>query len=112
MLGMHGTAYANKAMCECDCIINVGSRFDDRIIGKPAMFGKNAKIIHIDIDAAEVGKMIKADAFVRAMPRPRCRNCSPTSPSCPPRSGSRTSTATRRSSPSATRSRAACACSR
>jgi acetolactate synthase I/II/III large subunit len=38
MLGMHGTAYANKAMVECDLIINVGSRFDDRIIGQPAKF--------------------------------------------------------------------------
>ncbi len=64
MLGMHGTAYANKAVCECDVLINVGSRFDDRIIGKPAMFCKNAKIIHIDIDPAEHGKMIKADVHI------------------------------------------------
>ncbi len=59
MLGMHGTAYANKAICECDLLINVGSRFDDRILGKPEMFCKDATIIHIDIDAAEVGKMIQ-----------------------------------------------------
>ena len=59
MLGMHGTAYANKAICECDLLINVGSRFDDRILGKPEMFCKNALIVHIDIDAAEIGKMIK-----------------------------------------------------
>jgi acetolactate synthase-1/2/3 large subunit len=59
MLGMHGTAYANKAMVEADLILNVGSRFDDRIIGKPHMFGRNAKIIHIDIDPAEIGKMIQ-----------------------------------------------------
>jgi acetolactate synthase-1/2/3 large subunit len=58
MLGMHGTAYANKAICEADLIFNVGSRFDDRIIGKPAEFGKNAKIIHVDIDIAEINKMI------------------------------------------------------
>ncbi|BCX46709.1 acetolactate synthase [Haloferula helveola] len=58
MLGMHGTAYANKAMVEADLILNVGSRFDDRIIGKPHMFGRNAKIIHIDIDRAEMAKMI------------------------------------------------------
>jgi acetolactate synthase I/II/III large subunit len=64
MLGMHGTAYANKAMVECDLIFNIGSRFDDRIIGKPAMFGRNAKIIHIDIDPAEHGKMIKADVHI------------------------------------------------
>ena len=61
MLGMHGTAYANKAMVEADLIMSIGSRFDDRIIGKPDRFGRNATIIHIDIDPAEVGKMIKPD---------------------------------------------------
>lgn len=64
MLGMHGTAYANKAMCETDCIINIGSRFDDRIIGKPSEFGKHASIIHVDIDPAEGNKMIQADVFI------------------------------------------------
>jgi len=59
MIGMHGTAYANKAICEADLIFNVGSRFDDRIIGKPKQFGKNAKIIHVDIDPAEMNKMIR-----------------------------------------------------
>jgi acetolactate synthase-1/2/3 large subunit len=58
MLGMHGTAYANKAMVECDLLLNVGSRFDDRIIGKPEKFCQDAQIIHIDIDPAEMGKMI------------------------------------------------------
>ncbi|MCB1077179.1 MAG: biosynthetic-type acetolactate synthase large subunit [Verrucomicrobiae bacterium] len=61
MLGMHGTAYSNKAMCECDLILNVGSRFDDRIIGQADKFGANAKIIHIDIDPAEMNKMIRPD---------------------------------------------------
>jgi acetolactate synthase-1/2/3 large subunit len=56
---MHGTAYANKAMIECDLLINVGSRFDDRIIGQPAKFCQTAGIIHIDIDPAEMGKMIQ-----------------------------------------------------
>jgi acetolactate synthase-1/2/3 large subunit len=64
MLGMHGTAYANKAVCECDVLINIGSRFDDRIIGKPSMFCRNAKIIHIDIDPAEHGKMVRADVHI------------------------------------------------
>jgi len=64
MLGMHGTAYANKAIVETDCIINIGSRFDDRIIGKPNMFGRNASIIHCDIDAAEADKMVKVDCFL------------------------------------------------
>ncbi len=61
MLGMHGTAYANKAMIECDLLINIGSRFDDRIIGQPSKFCQTAKIIHIDIDPAEMGKMIVPD---------------------------------------------------
>ncbi len=64
MLGMHGTAYANKAMVECDLLINVGSRFDDRIIGKAAQFCKDASIIHIDIDPAEAGKMIQPDVMI------------------------------------------------
>ena len=64
MLGMHGTAYANKAMVECDLIINVGSRFDDRIIGQADKFGASAKIIHIDIDPSEMNKMISPDVEI------------------------------------------------
>ena len=58
-MGMHGTAYANKAVVECDLIMSIGSRYDDRIIGQPARFCKDAVRIHIDIDAAEMGKMIR-----------------------------------------------------
>jgi len=65
MLGMHGTAYANKAICEADLILNIGSRFDDRIIGKPEQFGRNARLVHLDIDASEFNKMIKVDVAVR-----------------------------------------------
>src|SRR5690606_6221254 len=64
MLGMHGTAYANKAVCECDLILNIGSRFDDRIIGQADKFAAQAKIIHIDIDRAEMGKMIVPDVQI------------------------------------------------
>ncbi|MEN8693401.1 MAG: biosynthetic-type acetolactate synthase large subunit [Akkermansiaceae bacterium] len=64
MLGMHGTAYANKAMVECDLLLNVGSRFDDRIIGQPDKFCADAKIIHLDIDPAEMGKMIVPDVQI------------------------------------------------
>lgn len=64
MLGMHGTAYANKAMVEADLILNVGSRFDDRIIGQAHRFGANAQIIHIDIDPAEMNKMIVPDVQI------------------------------------------------
>lgn len=66
MLGMHGTAYANKAMIECDFLLNVGSRFDDRIIGKASEFCKDAFIAHIDIDASELNKMIPVAVAVRA----------------------------------------------
>ncbi|NLB51497.1 MAG: biosynthetic-type acetolactate synthase large subunit [Syntrophomonadaceae bacterium] len=58
MLGMHGTRYANYAMGESDLIIAVGVRFDDRVTGKIDGFAPNAKIIHIDIDAAEIGKNV------------------------------------------------------
>ena len=50
MLGMHGAAYANYAVQECDLLIAIGARFDDRVTGKLATFAPNAKIIHIDID--------------------------------------------------------------
>ncbi len=56
MLGMHGSAYANFAVSECDLLIAVGARFDDRVTGKLDEFASNAKVIHIDIDPAEVGK--------------------------------------------------------
>ncbi|MGQ9590259.1 MAG: biosynthetic-type acetolactate synthase large subunit [Planctomycetota bacterium] len=58
MLGMHGTAYANKAMVECDLVLAIGSRFDDRIVGRPSKFCREAVRIHIDVDPAEIGKMV------------------------------------------------------
>ncbi|MBK1791502.1 biosynthetic-type acetolactate synthase large subunit [Persicirhabdus sediminis] len=64
MLGMHGTAYANKAICDADLILNIGSRFDDRIVGQVDKFGANAKIIHVDIDPAEMNKMIVPDVTI------------------------------------------------
>ena len=56
MLGMHGAAYANFAVSECDLLIAIGARFDDRVTGKLDEFASRAKVIHIDIDPAEVGK--------------------------------------------------------
>lgn len=56
MLGMHGTAYANFAVSECDLLIALGARFDDRVTGKLDEFACNAQVIHIDIDPAEIGK--------------------------------------------------------
>ena len=64
MVGMHGTAYANKALLECDLIMSIGSRFDDRITGKLEEFCKGATIIHLDIDPAEEGKILQPDAFL------------------------------------------------
>lgn len=59
MLGLHGTRYANLAVTECDCLIAVGARFDDRVVANLEGFAPNAKIIHIDIDPAEIGKNVR-----------------------------------------------------
>lgn len=61
MLGMHGTKYANFAIQESDLILAVGARFDDRVTGKIASFAPRAKIIHIDVDPAEIGKNVRVD---------------------------------------------------
>ena len=61
MLGMHGTAYANYAVQECDLLIAVGARFDDRVTGKLKTFAPNAKFIHIDIDPASISKNVTVD---------------------------------------------------
>ncbi len=61
MLGMHGTAYANYAISECDLLIAVGARFDDRVTGKADEWVPSAKIVHIDVDPAEIGKVLAAD---------------------------------------------------
>jgi acetolactate synthase I/II/III large subunit len=58
MLGMHGTAFANYAVDDCDCLLAMGARFDDRVAGNPAKFAGNAKFIaHFDIDASEIDKV-------------------------------------------------------
>jgi acetolactate synthase-1/2/3 large subunit len=61
MLGMHGSAYANYAVQECDLLIAIGARFDDRVTGKVATFAPHAKIIHIDIDPASISKNVQVD---------------------------------------------------
>jgi acetolactate synthase I/II/III large subunit len=61
MLGMHGTAYANYAIQNCDLLITVGARFDDRVTGKVKTFAPNAKVIHIDIDPASISKNVPVD---------------------------------------------------
>jgi acetolactate synthase-1/2/3 large subunit len=61
MLGMHGAAYANYAVEDCDFLIALGSRFDDRVAGKVKEFAPGAKIAHLDIDASEIGKVKAVD---------------------------------------------------
>ena len=61
MLGMHGTEYANFAVTECDLLIAIGARFDDRVTGKIDTFAPHARVIHIDIDPAEIGKNKRVD---------------------------------------------------
>lgn len=59
MLGLHGTRYANLAVTNCDLLIALGARFDDRVTGKIAAFAPRAQIIHVDIDPAEIGKNVQ-----------------------------------------------------
>ena len=65
MLGMHGTGYANKAVSNCDLIMSIGSRWDDRIVGKTDAFCVSAKKIHIDIDPAEFNKILTMDVSIQ-----------------------------------------------
>ena len=64
MLGMHGTYEANNAMHECDLMINIGARFDDRITGRVDAFSPNSKKIHIDIDPSSINKIVKVDLAI------------------------------------------------
>ena len=64
MIGMHGTKASNYGVSQCDLLIALGARFSDRVIGNPNKFASNAKILHIDIDAAEIDKNIKTVASV------------------------------------------------
>ena len=64
MLGMHGTKASNYGVSECDLLIAIGARFSDRVTGNTKKFAKHAKILHFDIDAAEINKNIRTDASV------------------------------------------------
>jgi acetolactate synthase-1/2/3 large subunit len=70
MLGMHGAAFANYAVDDCDCLLALGARFDDRVAGNPAKFAGGAKFIaHLDIDASEINKVKRVDwSHVGLMP--------------------------------------------
>lgn len=61
MGGMHGSYAANMALTQCDLLINIGSRFDDRLASAPSEFAPNATIVHIDLDPAEIGKVVRVD---------------------------------------------------
>ena len=64
MLGMHGTKTSNLGVSECDLLIAIGTRFSDRVLGNPNKFAKNAKILHIDVDPAEINKNVVASASI------------------------------------------------
>ena len=64
MLGMHGTKASNLGVTKCDLLITVGSRFSDRVIGNASRFAKNAKILQIDVDPAEINKNIQVDCSI------------------------------------------------
>lgn len=64
MIGMHGTKTSNFGVSECDLLIALGARFSDRVVGNPKKFAENAKVLHIDIDAAEINKNIRTDVSV------------------------------------------------
>src|SRR5256884_1020615 len=64
MLGMHGTYEANMAMHDCDVMINIGARFDDRITGRTDAFSPGSRKIHVDIDPSSINKNIRVDVPV------------------------------------------------
>ncbi len=71
MLGMHGTKSANYAVHECDCLIAIGVRFDDRATGKLDEFAPNAEVIHLDMDPAEIGKLRRANISLAGELQPK-----------------------------------------
>ena len=74
MPGMHGWVHVNRAIQSCDVLLNVGSRFDDRVTGKASTFAPHAKIIHIDIDAGEIGKLVRTDVAIVSDCKPALRS--------------------------------------
>ena len=64
MPGMHGWVHVNRAIQRCDVLVNIGSRFDDRVTGKASTFAPHAKIIHVDVDPSEIGKLVPVDVGI------------------------------------------------
>ena len=75
MGGMHGSYTANMALYECDLLINIGARFDDRLTGNLAYFAKEATVAHIDIDPAEIGKMYRLKFLLLQVLSKRSKYC-------------------------------------
>ena len=111
MLGMHGTAYANKAVVDCDLIMAIGARWDDRITGKVDEFCTDAVKIHVDIDPAEFNKVVRPDVSICGDARLVLEDLIPLiDEPATPRPGSQQVEEWRRSATrSSTRSREACA---
>jgi acetolactate synthase-1/2/3 large subunit len=84
MLGMHGTRAANEAVQSCDLLIVIGARFDDRATGKLAAFAPHARVVHIDIDAAEIGKLRDANVAITADVKSALKALSPLAPRIAP----------------------------
>ena len=82
MLGMHGTRAANLAVQECDLLLVVGARFDDRATGKLAEFAPGAKVVHLDLDAAEIDKLRSADVALRGDLRTSLQALAVAHPAC------------------------------
>ena len=82
MLGMHGGRSANLAVQEADLLVVVGARFDDRVTGKLSEFAPDARVIHLDFDAAEIGKLRTADVGVRGDLRPSLQALASARPAC------------------------------
>ncbi len=72
MVGMHGTKTSNFGITECDLLIVVGARFSDRVTGNASKFAKNAKILQIDVDPAEINKNIRLPPALSGTPRSSC----------------------------------------
>jgi thiamine pyrophosphate-dependent acetolactate synthase large subunit-like protein len=91
MPGMHGWVHVNRAIQECDVLLNIGGRFDDRVTGKVSTFAPHAEVIHVDIDPSEIGKNVKTQCRSWAMPARARRRCSRRCPRATAPSGSPTS---------------------
>lgn len=85
MPGMHGWVHVNRAIQRCDVLFNIGTRFDDRVTGKVSAFAPHAQVIHVDIDAAEIGKLVSAHIGVLGDARDVLETITPRMPAQPDR---------------------------